>query len=163
MAAGNTYTQIASTTLGSAASSVTFSSIAGTYTDLVLVINGASSAGDSPLVYINGDYGSNYSETFLRGDGSAASSGRISSGGYINTAINPTANVRLMEILQFQNYSNTTTNKTVLWRGGTDANLVVLGVALWRNTAAINSILVNVGSGNFTTGSTFNLYGILAA
>jgi hypothetical protein len=40
MAAGNTYTQIASTTLGTAAASVTFSSIAGTYTDLILIVAG---------------------------------------------------------------------------------------------------------------------------
>jgi hypothetical protein len=38
MAAGNTYTPIVTNTLSSATSSVTFSSISGSYTDLVLVI-----------------------------------------------------------------------------------------------------------------------------
>ena len=40
MAAGSTYTPIATTTLGSAQADVTFSSISGSYTDLVLIIGG---------------------------------------------------------------------------------------------------------------------------
>ena len=58
----STYTPIATQTLGSAAASVTFSSIPQGYTDLVLVDNvkSASGAGDSELdVRFNGDSGSN--------------------------------------------------------------------------------------------------------
>ena len=40
MAAGNTYVALATQTLGSATATVTFSSISGAYTDLVLVYNG---------------------------------------------------------------------------------------------------------------------------
>ncbi|NBQ97859.1 MAG: hypothetical protein EBU12_06490, partial [Microbacteriaceae bacterium] len=62
MAAGNTYSQIASTTLGSAASSVTFSSIAATYTDLVIVVQAAVTAGSIALrMQFNSDTGTNYS------------------------------------------------------------------------------------------------------
>ena len=42
MAAGSTYTPIATTTLGSAGT-ITFSSIPSTYTDLVIVLNGNGS------------------------------------------------------------------------------------------------------------------------
>jgi hypothetical protein len=39
-----TYTPIASITLGATATSVTFSSIPSTYTDLILVMNGSSTS-----------------------------------------------------------------------------------------------------------------------
>jgi hypothetical protein len=34
---------------------------------------------------------------------------------------------------------------------------------LWRNTAAITSIVLDADGANFSTGSTFTLYGIQAA
>jgi hypothetical protein len=63
MAAGNTYEAIATQTLGSAAASVTFSSIPGTYTDLVIVCTPLRvTAGAEELVFqFNSDTGSNYS------------------------------------------------------------------------------------------------------
>ena len=63
-----TYEPIATTTLGSAQSSVTFSAISGSYTDLVIVINGALSSGLASLsVEYNGDTTvGNYSYTRLR-------------------------------------------------------------------------------------------------
>jgi hypothetical protein len=160
MAAGSTYTKIATGTLTASTSDLIFSSIPNTYTDLVLVIVKSSTITASPLIYINEDFGSNYSETFLRGDGSAANSGRISTAGNINTASNPGTAMN-STIVQFQNYSNTTTYKTVLWRGNATDGQVAAGVGLWRNTVAINSIRVGFSTAN-TTG-TFNLYGIAAA
>ena len=78
MAAGSTYTPIATNTLGSAQASVTFSSISGSYTDLVLIINaGTSDASEQDcLIRVNGDTGSNYSATYMYGTGSSAASGR---------------------------------------------------------------------------------------
>ena len=81
---------------------------------------------------------------------------RLAQNGYATTGI---SNV----IVQFMNYSNTTTNKTVLSRANNAATGTDAIVNLWRSTAAITSIYVYVPSGNFATGSTFTLYGILAA
>jgi hypothetical protein len=54
-----TYEPIATTTLSSAQSSVTFSSISGSYTDLVLVSNVSGSGGNANLrVTLNSDTGS---------------------------------------------------------------------------------------------------------
>jgi len=74
----STYTPIATTTLGSAASSVTFSSISGAYTDLVLVGAGTLASNLYLNVKFNNDTGSNYSRTELYGDGSSAASYRES-------------------------------------------------------------------------------------
>jgi hypothetical protein len=165
MAAGNTFSQIASTTLGSAASSVTFSSIAATYTDLVLVMSGTStSSAPSTLLQFNSDTASNYSYTYLTGNGTAASSGRASTQTSITVSYNGAiASSPNSNIVQIMNYANTTTNKTVLSRAnqtqyGTDAI-----VGLWRSTAAINAITLTLTSSTYAAGSTFNLYGITAA
>jgi hypothetical protein len=66
-----TYTPIATTTLGTAAASVTFSSISGSYTDLVLIIAGVQSVADVPYIQFNSDTATNYSRTQLSGDGSS--------------------------------------------------------------------------------------------
>jgi hypothetical protein len=160
-----TYTPIATQTLSSAASSVTFSSIPSTYTDLIVVINGAANSTANGEIQFNGDTGSNYSYTFLTGDGASATSGRETSTtrillnyyGYFDTGYSTNM------IAQVQNYSNTTTNKTVLVRGNNASNGTAAVVGLWRNTAAITSVTIKTGSSTFTAGNTFSLYGILAA
>jgi len=165
MAAGATYTPIATTTLGSSTSSYTFSSIPSTYTDLVLVVQTqwTTSGNSDAAVRFNGDTGTNYSRTWVEGNGTAASSGRASNEnqmyilGYFSNTIST-------EIMQIMNYSNTTTYKTAINRESAnpaDSN-VGIKCGLWRSTAAINSITL-LGSKSFAAGSTFTLYGIAAA
>jgi len=173
MAAGSTYTPIATQTLGSDASTVTFSSISGSYTDLILVINTRSSstaASDTKLyVQFNGDTATNYSYTFLVGNGTSASSSRGSSQNQIYAAdVSATGGSSYAGLstvtLQIQNYSNTTTYKTMLYRVASANVFVEAVVGLWRSTAAITSIVLDLESTpQFITGSTFTLYGIAAA
>ena len=163
----STYTPIATQTLGSAASSVTFSSISGSYTDLILIISGSNSSGDAAISVRTGNgsvnTGSVYSTTFLYGNGSSAGSARDTSQtwahpGRLDTSLSNS-------IIQFLNYSNTTTNKTILSRGN-DATLTMATVSLVRDTSAINIIQLQAQDGgaiNFTTGSTFTLYGVKSA
>ena len=76
MAAGSTYTKIASTTLGTAAASYTFNSIPSTYTDLVLVANIQQvTNGEDVAIQFNTDTGTNYSRIYVCGSGSSAHSG----------------------------------------------------------------------------------------
>ena len=160
-----TYEPIATNTLGSAASSVTFSSISGTYTDLILIGSYANSVNANTYIQVgNGslDTGSNYSMTYLSGNGSSGISGRDTSTTYMDLAF-ALANAQANIIYHFMNYSNTTTNKTVLARNNDASVQVTARVALWRSTVAINTIKVYPASGNFNTGSTFSLYGIKAA
>jgi hypothetical protein len=163
MAAGSTYTPLATTTLGSNASDITFSSISGTYTDLVLIVNGYLTVDDNVFLQFNGDTGTNYSMTSLRGDGTSATSARNSSvaqmylGGILTTA---TGNA----ISSIQNYSNSTTYKTVLTRmNGVTSGATQARVGLWRSTSAITSVKVGALSGAFVSGTSFTLYGIAAA
>ena len=163
MVALSTYTPIATHTIATAASSYTFSSIPSTYTDLVLVVNSATGSNDIDMyIQVNSDTATNYSWTRMVGTGSATSSSRASSSSLGFRVGNMSgSNVgQNNAIVHFQNYSNTTTNKTVLSRGNNASNLVEAFSGLWRSTAAITSMSVNTQSGNFSVGSTFSLYGI---
>ena len=79
-----TYESITSNTVtGSAAASVTLSSIPGTYTDLILIVDGTTSSLEDITVQYNGDTGNNYSITYMSGSGTAAASGRQSNNSII--------------------------------------------------------------------------------
>jgi hypothetical protein len=158
MPAGNTYEAIATQTLGSAAATVTFSSIPQTYTDLVLVINGKTSIAGGTTLELNGDTGSNYSFTTLLGDGSAASSARGTAPFMFYLDTDPS-----LSVLQFMNYSNTTTYKTALLRNNNSLYVFTRSI-LWRSTSAISSMLISsTNSNTYLTGTTFSLYGIKSA
>ena len=166
-----TYDKIASTTLGSAQAGITFSSIAGTYTDLVMVVTPNPSLRSNYALQFNSDTGSNYSDTYMNGDGSTTSSSRFSNATEMRCSAQiygTTENPNGILILNFMNYSNTTTYKTVLGRtsvGGGPGNLGVgADVGLWRSTSAITSIyLFPASGGNFNAGTIATLYGIKAA
>jgi hypothetical protein len=168
----NTYTELDKVTVGTAVASVTFSSIPGTYTDIVAVFAGTMTAADYVQFQVgNGsvDTGSNYSNTALKGNGSTASSSRSSNSTNIFTPEPMNTNQGNL-IINFQNYANTTTYKTTVMRtnvpltdGGAAASTSTT-VGLWRSTSAINTIKFYTFAGQtFATGSTFTLYGIKAA
>jgi hypothetical protein len=161
----STYEPIASQTLGSAAPSVTFSSLPQNYTDLILVSNYGISANLYGLrIRFNDDTGSNYSDTVLYGNGSSAASFRDTSAtSIITSAVGVSNNVLDYNfICNIQNYSNAATNKTVLIRGNATNRETLACVGLWRNTAPITSVTVFVGSGNILAGTTFTIYGVAA-
>ena len=170
-----TYEPIATTTLSAGATSVSFSSIPSTYTDLYIVGQCGVSNNDYLTFRVgNGsvDTGSNYSRTFLEGNGSAASSGRntnqtklyvADTTGIMNNSLNYSFYINLM------NYSNTTTNKTFLNRTANNNSSfpgTTASVGLWRSTLAINIVTIAPDTNDGRTliaGSTFTLYGIKSA
>jgi hypothetical protein len=156
-----TYTPIATQTLTTSAASVTFSSIPSTYTDLVLVVNGALSSSNYPSLRFNGDTATNYSDTELYAT-TAAGSGRSSNQtkGYLGAMHTDQSTM----IINIMNYANTTTFKTSIMRSAQGVTGTWAVCTLWRNTSAINTILIgNDGSTTFNIGTTFTLYGILKA
>lgn len=153
-----TYEPIATYTAGSGQTSYTFSSIAATYTDLVFVINGTANPAQNLSLQFNGDTGSNYSATYMDGNGSSASSGRVSS--QTNALVGAMYSGQGVNIFSIMNYSNSTTYKTVISRSSYAGSVVASYVSLWRSTAAINSVKIN---NSFDTGTVITLYGIKAA
>jgi hypothetical protein len=158
-----TYEAIATQTLSSAASSATFSSIPSTYTDLVLIVNATqTTTGQATLMRYNSDSGSNYSTTSIFGSGSTAGSSRNTSATGTYVGYEETSTI-FATIINIQNYANATTYKTSIIRKNQADSYVEAIIGLWSSTAAINSVTLYTGSGNFGSGSTFTLYGITAA
>ena len=164
----NTYTLIASNTLGSSAASVTFSSIPADYTDLVVRVSGRSdSAGFTTFTGKFNSSTSNYSYTRIRGNGASATSNRSSSPGYVYGGIlsDSTSTANTFSSFEWYIPSYTATqNKILFTLAANENNLTtaytdVLAV-LWSNTAAITQIDFLPSSGNFVSGSSFFLYGI---
>ena len=159
-----TYEKIATNTLGSAASSVTFSSIPSTYTDLVLIVNAKGTAAANPGLRFNSDSATNYSSTAMNGNGVSAISFRYTSTDTLFSHNSGAAmnGVWTSFIANIQNYSNTTTYKSALTRYNTSTELDGC-VGLWRSTAAITSVTVVTSTTSYDIGSSFTLYGIKAA
>jgi hypothetical protein len=165
-----TYEPIATNTLVSPASSVTFSSIPSTYTDLIFVINarGTSSGNSTSVYFVTNITGSNYSSTWFVGDGSTAITSRYSglSQGYLGyiSGASTNASSRGTVIAQFMSYASTSVFKHVISRGNVAEAESDFYASLIRSTSAITSITVGEGGGNnFVAGSTFTIYGIKAA
>ena len=157
MAKTATYSLISSqTTSGSSTTAITFSSIPQTFTDLVLVASGTVVSGGTDLKYtFNSDTATNYSRITVYGSGAAAFVARDvnqtgTNTGYLGTSAT-------INILNFMDYSNTTTFKNVFARVNAG---IYLGT--WRSTAAISSITLTTVSSSYSSGCTFKLYGIEA-
>lgn len=162
-----TYTPLATITLGSSATSITFSSIPATYRDLILVCNWQnSSTGSAGRLQINGDTGSNYFGVWMTGTGTSAVSASESSetsarvaGASVGLA-NTYSNIA---ILQFMDYSATDKHKTVISRYGSASTESQATASRYASTSAITSIrFFDVLGQTFAAGSTFNLYGIVS-
>jgi hypothetical protein len=166
MADVSTEIAIATQTLGSAASSITFSSIPSTYTDLRLVVTAtAASGGQDVGMQFNGDTASNYSITSLQGDGGTATSSRITGFGNYRITYNGLYTSTTIPInIQTDIFSYAgSTYKTGLSTASGDLNgsgVVARNVGLWRSTSAITSLSIICGV-NFNIGTTATLYGIL--
>jgi len=169
----NTYVALDKVTVGTATPSITFTGINQGYTDLVIVANFAlAAASNSFNVQFNADTsgaGTNYSQTTLYGNGTTAASSRSSSRSNIQASYFVTASTTVGEstlIINFPNYSNSTTYKTTLARMNRASANNFPGaestVGLWRSTAAITDIKLFAAS-NIAVGSTFSLYGIKTA
>jgi hypothetical protein len=165
-----TYEPIATTTLTSSQNDITFSSINGTFTDILVVafMKLSNNANSSVAFQVNGDTGSNYSTTRLQGDGTTPESGRssnVASGNFSGNSLRVADSAGNFSPILFNmmNYANTTTNKTFLARGNNASAGVGASVSLWRSTAAITSLRIFPVVGTIDTGTIVTLYGIKAA
>jgi hypothetical protein len=165
------YNLISSQVLGSTASTVTFSSIPSTYSDLKLVVSARGDAAGQQtqiVIKINGDTATNYSLTNL-----AAGYASVSSSSYSNqtppnilnfNASGSTASTFGSAEIYIPNY-NSTGNKPFLILDTGENNSIgsndIDAIAnLYRGTSGISSITLSPVTGNFVANSSFYLYGI---
>ena len=159
------WTPLANTTLGSAQSSVTFSSISGSYRDLVLVMTPATSGfGGGPFLQLNAS-GFAFRWTWAEGDGTTT---YVGSSGNLDFPLNPENTISSAQTvpitIQFLDYISTDKHKHMVYRYGSAGAGVGMGSARWPSTAAITTIIITAATGGRTlsAGSTFALYGVSA-
>lgn len=167
----NTYTLISSTVLGSNQTTVNFSSIPQTYTDLVLSVSARTTAlthYDEPTYIFNSDSSTNYSITQLKTNGNTFSVGRATNSAFqyldYTTGSTATANAFSYNQIYIPNYTSTSSRPSggisVSENNSSTSYYLTFEAALYRGGSAISSLTLTAGSNQFVTGSSFYLYGI---
>jgi hypothetical protein len=157
----STYDLIQSQTLGSSASTVTFSSL-GTYQDLVLIVEGTHTNVSSSIDYLTFNGSASTYATMSNYAGAAGSTGVV---GIYSTAylqINNVGTDPFMLQVDIFNYRSTNTEKHYISRGSAGQRSYDMNAGRWTSTNAITSVEVNTLT-SFAAGTTFNLYGISVA
>lgn len=166
-------TLISTVTVGAGgAASIDFTSIPGTYTDLMVVLSGRSSLsgrGNNVFCKFNNDSATASSSRWLNGDGSTASSSsdsggtsgiliRLASDGSTETA-NTFSNVSII----IPNYAGST-NKSLSADTVTEDNFATayqaITAGLWPSTAAISRVTLTPQGNTWLQYSSASLYGI---
>lgn len=152
---------LANLTLGSSATTVTFSSIVGSYRDLHLVVQGSTTSAQNITLQFNNDTGSNYSIVYLAGGPGTKVSGSVNTTYiYANYYANwDTTQASL--ITNIMDYSATDKHKTLLIRGHSTSTYTETIAGRWASTAAITTLKVSAST-NFSSGTSFALYGVSA-
>ena len=148
-----TYVPLATTTLGSSAATITFSSIPATYRDLIIVLTGTASSATNIIVGANNG---NYVQ--MQGNGSSATSaadtGRTYCGGLTTSTI-------ATNVIQIFDYAQTDKHKTILGRESDSSNRVAAHAVIWETLSAVSEVVVDCeGAITFSTGTTCSLYGV---
>ena len=161
-AASGGLTLLSTTTLSS--TSTTVSSISGSYKNLILMVkNGSNSAGDSLRWRFNSDSGSNYYYAGIRTDGSSSAIYNTNATTQIEAVYqNSSGATNLMQnVLKLYRYTDTdvTYFDSTSYAGVTasTARQSTQIAGIYDNSAAITSVTVTSGSGNFS--GTLYIYG----
>jgi hypothetical protein len=166
-----TYIPLATITIPSNTTTVTFASIPSsvdgvTLRDLVLIGDFTATGACAFIMRVGSgtiDTGGNYSNVAIYGDGTNTGSSAVSGQGWFNTGFTNETKKSVWK-LQFLDFSATDKHKTVLmdYRTAASAFAAWTSAGRWGNNSAINTIRLQTNSAgqSFASGSTFSLYGI---
>ena len=178
LVAGSSFESIQTVTVGGGgAANIEFTSIPATYAHLQIrgILKGSDTADDrtSIVVQYNNDTGSNYARHLVGGNGSSMFLDQVASttaraGARLISSYASYASMFTTLVIDILDYANTNKYTTTRTLGGFDTNggsfqEIVLGNFLWQNTAAISTIKLVPGGGNFVQYSQLALYGIKGA
>jgi hypothetical protein len=167
-----TMTKLATYTAGSGAdSSVTFSNIPQTYTDLVVKLSvrttrSGTDVDDEVRLEFNGSGGTAYSGRMIEGNGTTSRSATDSSYAFVTRVTAPTDNTTTSTFSNSEvyipnytssNYKSISIDATM--ENNATTSLTSLSANLWSNTSAITSIKCTP-IGTFDQYSTITIYGI---
>jgi hypothetical protein len=165
MAVTHTLIQTISVTAGAGQANITFSSIPGTYTDLLVKVSARATAA-SPDIYLrfNG-LNTNLSDIVVYGLGAST----VGSNSTSNIRVpfgssSATAGVFANSEIYIPNYASAVIHPVsvdgAVEENGTTNNIMWLGAGLWNSATAITEINLIPASNNFAQYSSASLYGI---
>lgn len=161
-----TYDLISTTTLSSATTSVTLSSIPGTYRDLAFSIEGTTVGSSSYYIGLttsasSGSYNYIYINASTSGaNGGASGDNKIQIPAHSNYWSSTYTTIVFGEVLD---YAQTSMAKNIFIRSGVASNVATeLSLGLEPSTNAITSLTFAIGNSvtQFASGCIFTLYGI---
>lgn len=162
--ANETYVLISSISVGaSGASSIDFTNIPQTYTDLKIVTSLRAAGVDNQIKFNSSS--SNLSSRYVFSTGSGVSGGTDASNIQLqgSTTTSTTANIFGMHEIYISGYT-AATDKPISITSCVEENSTTgytfLSGGLWQNSSAITSISITNSSGNYVQYSTAYLYGI---
>lgn len=176
----NGFCSIATANGTGSSGTITFSNIPQVYKHLQIrgISRTTTATGDGDPYYIrlNSDSGNNYAWHMIQGyvgasSGVSASATTSTSNMYVGytAGANNSANMYEASITDILDYANTSKYKTTRTLEGFDANndggglryyAMRLFSGLWQSTSAVTSITITAPNGNWTSATTFALYGI---
>lgn len=157
----STLTPIATNTLTTATASISFSNIPQTYTDLVLVVRGGTTASAASKVNLNNVTSGIYANTRFWGDGTSTASDRAPNSGEMYTGGGWFSDG--MFVVNILNYTNTNIYKPMLSRYSNPSSFTFFNCTTWMSTNAVTSIQVGLNTSTYISGTSFTLYGVKAA
>lgn len=167
-----TYEGISSTTLESATSAITLSSIPSGFTDLKLVMVGKNTtAGTNARITFNSVGTGQYYYTYLGQSNNTVSTAVSNSANYfsIPALTSPSASNPFMIELNIQQYISNFIKKPILAKVATNNNTtggyssLEIGYGYCNTTSTITSITITNSSSTWATGTSVALYGIETA
>lgn len=164
-----TFEPIATTTVASPTTTITFGSIPQTYTTLRIIAYIVSADG-SANTYVQFNADTTQANYYLhKAYGyQGANYGYKYNGNFFDIGVNTGTNPFMFE-MDIQQYVRTTNYKTALYRIGAavrstvQSGVVSAGGIVWQNTSALTSVAFTLGGANFAVGTNATLYGIKAA
>jgi hypothetical protein len=173
--ATTSFFSIATTTLGSTTSSVTFtdSGAWSAYKHLQIRVFARGTQNDdqdAAFLRFNSDTGSNYAMHYINGSGGAVSSYGVGSStpGYpmymffmpANNAASGAFGGGICDILDFASTTKTKVARSLTGADRNSGGRIYFQSALWNSTSAITSITIVPMNGSFAANSHFAIYGI---
>ncbi len=161
-----TFDSIASAT-PTGTSELTFSSIPSDYKHLQIRANFTDAGTNTLLMKFNGDTGTNYQSACVEGNSTTYDGYALYERSNMQTCFSlyggsSSSSYFAGAVIDINNYQDTDKYKTMIsYYGVNQVTSGRLGYSegTWLNTSAISSITISIGA-NFTTGTTFSLYGI---
>lgn len=163
-----TFEPIASQKLNASASSITFNSIPGTYTDLRIVFTDISDSGNTQYIRLNGDTATNYSFLYATGYGIGINGGMSNNSTYVpigSYVTGASSTYPWIQIIDIFNYTGSQNKSFLIKNSWTDPSNVenTTTIGMWRSSSAVTSLTLSRTGANYLATSMATLYGILKA